>query len=341
MTTVRMMQADDVSAWDEFVVSHPEATFFHRAGWKTVLERAFSHRGHYLLAERNGEVTGVLPLARVRSRLFHDALISTPFCVYGGPVAADEAAREALIEAASAQARRLGVDYLELRERRPSRPDWAAKSLYVTFRRELAADHEANLKAVPRKQRAVIRKSLKAGLEARADGDLDAFYRVYSESLRNLGTPVFAKRYARMLLETFPEDTEILTVRRQGRPLSAVLSFYFRDEVLPYYGGGIPAARELKAYDLMYWDLMRRAVDRGIRVFDFGRSKRDTGSYAYKVHWGFEPQALHYEYDLVRLRQLPDLSPKNPKYERFIRLWQRLPLPLSRVLGPPLARSLG
>ena len=338
---VRMMSATDAPAWDAFVDAHPDATFFHRAGWSDVLERAFGHKTHYLLAEDEGKVRGVLPLARVRSRLFHDALISTPFCVYGGAVGQDEQALDALLQAGSALARELDVEYMELRQRRSSRPDWPSKSLYVTFRRELSADHDANLKAVPRKQRAVIRKGMAAGLDVRVDATTDDFYRAYSESVRNLGTPVFSQRYVRTLLEVFPEETEILTVRHQGQPVSSVLSFYFRDEVLPYYGGGTAAARDLKAYDLMYWELMQRSVERGVRVFDFGRSKRDTGSFSYKTHWGFEPEPLHYEYDLVRMRSMPDVSPKNPKYERFIRLWQRLPLPLSQLLGPPLARSLG
>ena len=338
---VRAMDGADVPAWDAFVNAHPEATFFHRAGWHTVLERAFGHKAHYLLAEDDGEVVGVLPLARVRSRLFHDALISTPFCVYGGAVARDEQTLDALLQAGSELARSLDVEYMELRQQRPTRPEWPAKSLYVTFRRELSADHDANLKAVPRKQRAVIRKGLAAGLDAQVDEDPADFYRAYSESVRNLGTPVFSRRYVRTLLDVFPEESEILTVRHQGQPVSSVLSFYFRDEVLPYYGGGTAAARDLKAYDLMYWELMRRAVDRGVRVFDFGRSKRETGSYSYKTHWGFEPEPLHYEYDLVRLQAMPDVSPVNPKYERFIRLWRRLPLPISQLLGPPLARSLG
>ena len=203
------------------------------------------------------------------------------------------------------------------------------------------ADHEINLKAVPRKQRAVIRKGLAANLGVDVDRSADDFYRTYSESVRNLGTPVFSRRYVRTLLDVFPKETEILTVRHQGQAVSSVLSFYFRDEVLPYYGGGTVAARDLKAYDLMYWELMRRAVDRGVRVFDFGRSKLETGSYSYKTHWGFEPEPLHYEYDLVRMQSMPDVSPKNPKYDRFIRLWRRLPLPVSQLLGPPLARSLG
>lgn len=338
---VRAMVAADAPAWDAFVDTHPEATFFHRSGWSAVLERSFGHKAHYLLAEEGGEVRGVLPLARVRSRLFHDALISTPFCVYGGALACNDQTLDALLGAGSELARKLDVEYMELRQRRSSRPDWPSKSLYVTFRRELSADHDANLKAVPRKQRAVIRKGLMAGLDVQVDESSDDFYQVYSESVRNLGTPVFSRRYVRTLLDVFPEESEILTVRHQGQPVSSVLSFYFRDEVLPYYGGGTAAARDLKAYDLMYWELMRRAAERGVRVFDFGRSKRDTGSYSYKTHWGFEPEPLHYEYDLVRMQSMPDVSPKNPKYERFIQLWRRLPLPVSRLLGPPLARSLG
>lgn len=338
---VRSMSDSDSDAWDAFVNVHPEATFFHRSGWRKVLERAFGHRTYYLLAEVNGKVVGVLPLARIHSRLFHDALISTPFCVYGGPIACDPYTRDALVDAASELARQLGVEYMELRQITSLERDWPAKSMYVTFRRELTEDHDFNLSAVPRKQRAVIRKAVAASLDVCVDESIDDFYHIYSESVRNLGTPVFSRRYVRTLLEVFPEETEILTVRHKGRPISSVLSFYFRDEVLPYYGGGTTAARDLKAYDLMYWELMRRAVDRGVRVFDFGRSKRDTGSFSYKIHWGFEPQPLHYEYELVRMQAMPDISPKNPKYEKFIKTWSRLPLSVSQLLGPMLARSLG
>ena len=338
---VHELEESDITRWDAFVDHHSDATFFHKAGWREVIEKAFGHRCYYLMAEDGNEVVGILPLARVHSRLFHDALISTPFCVYGGPVARDDSVLDALLDASGNLARKLGVQYVELRQLRSSRPEWPNKSLYVTFRRELSEDHDANMKAIPRKQRAVIRKGIEAGLDVRADTDGNDFYRAYSESVRNLGTPVFSRRYVRTLLQVFRTETEILTVRHGDIPVSSVLSFYFRDQVLPYYGGGTMAARDLKAYDLMYWELMRRAADRGVRLFDFGRSKRDTGSYSYKVHWGFEPEPLHYEYDLVKADDIPDVSPVNPKYERFIRLWRRLPLPVSQLLGPPLARSLG
>ena len=338
---VHELDAAAQSRWDAFVNACPEATFFHRAGWKQVLERAFGHRSFYLYAERDGGICGVLPLVQVRSLLFGNALVSTPFCVYGGTAAADEAACIALDQAAVELAQRLRVDYLELRNRRARHPDWPAKDLYATFRKPIDPDPERNLLAVPRKQRAMIRKGIDAGLQAQPEPDVERFYAAYSESMRNLGTPVFGLRYFRILHEVFADDCEVLTVNQGNRLVAGVLSFFFRDEVLPYYGGGTTQARALKGNDFMYWEVMRRACERGYRVFDYGRSKRGSGSYAFKKNWGFEPEPLHYECRLVRARTLPDLSPANPKYRLFIRRWSQLPLAVSRLAGPPIAKYLG
>ena len=338
---VRELRPGEEASWDAFVDAAPEATFCHRAGWKTVVERAFGHRCHYLLAEAGGRILGVLPLGHIKSLLFGNALISAPFCVYGGPAAIDERARDALINAACDLARELGVDYLELRNQRPLREDWPRKDLYVTFRKEIDPDPEKNLLAIPRKQRAMVRKGIKAGLRSEIDDDVERLFLAYSESVRNLGTPVFPKRYFRILKEVFGDDCNVLTVTHQGRLIASVMSFYFRDQVLPYYGGGTAEARALKGNDFMYWELMRHSCERGIRIFDYGRSKKDTGAYSFKKNWGFEPEPLYYEYFLVRAKQMPDVSPKNPKYRLFIELWSRLPLPVSRVLGPLIARNLG
>jgi FemAB-related protein (PEP-CTERM system-associated) len=211
----------------------------------------------------------------------------------------------------------------------------------VTFRKELAPTEEANFLAIPRKQRAMVRKGIDAGLRTEIDAGTERFYLAYAESVRNLGTPVFAHRYFRELRRAFGDDCEILTTLHGDKVAASVLSFYFRDEVLPYYHGGTAMAREYKANDFLYWELMRRACARGVRIFDYGRSKRDTGSFAFKEHWGFEPAPLQYQYYLVRAREVPNLSPTNPKYRMFIRAWQHLPLPVSRAVGPLLARSLG
>lgn len=338
---IKRLEASDNSRWDAFVAACPEATFFHKAGWVEVLRRAAGHSSHYLYAESQGEIQGVLPLAQVKSRLFGNALISTPFCVYGGIAAVSETARTALAGAARDLAWELGVDHLELRNVGPTEAGRPGKDIYVTFQKPLAADDERNLLAIPRKQRAAVRKSMAAGLHSVIDPTADRLFEVYAESVRNLGTPVFPKILFRALLEEFGEECEVLTVEHRGRPVSSVLSFYFRDQVLPYYGGGTRAARTLGANHYLYWELMRRAVHRRARRFDFGRSKRGTGSYHFKACWGFEPSPLHYRYELVKADAVPDLNPLNPKYRLFIAAWKRLPLPLSKLIGPWLSRNLG
>jgi FemAB-related protein (PEP-CTERM system-associated) len=338
---VRELDAANVERWDAFVMACPEATFFHRAGWAEVLRRAFGHDTHFLYAERNGVLCGVLPLGHIRSRLFGNTLISTPFCVLGGAVGDADACAD-LEKAAFELAHSLKVNVLELRHSQLRHPDWPAKrELYVNFRKTIDPDPEVNLKAIPRKQRAMVRKGIDAGLQGEIDQGIDRLFAAYSESVRNLGTPVFSRRYFATLKAVFGPDCEVLTVMHQGRTVASVMSFYFRDAVLPYYGGGTALARDLKGNDFLYWDLLRRACERGIRVFDYGRSKIGTGSYSFKKNWGFTPEPLHYEFQLVKAGRLPDVNPLNPKYRLFIEAWKRLPLPVSRWLGPLLARSLG
>ena len=342
VVTVRPLTAESRGRWDAFVAACPDATFFHRAGWAAVIEESFGHAAHHLMAERGGVVQGVLPLVHVRSRLFGNALVSMPFAVYGGPVASSPEALAALDRAALALAERLDVDHLEYRCRERLRPSWPCKDeLYATFVRPLARDPQANLSAIPRKQRAVVRKSLAAGLSAEIVEDPTGLWRIYAESVHRLGTPVFGRHYFAALKREFGSDCELLVVSAAGRPVSAVLSFYFRDTVLPYYAGGAAEARRLNAFDFMYWDVMRRAGEAGYGWFDFGRSKRGTGAFDFKRNWGFEPSALHYEYHLRRGGDLPNLSQANPKYRLFIELWRRLPLPVANAAGPWLARSLG
>lgn len=339
---IKQMRPSDYASWDAYIDRVPQGTFFHRSGWKRVIESSFGHRCYYLQAIRNGIIEGVLPLVHIDSRIFGKALISTGFCVYGGPIADNQDAMAGLNQAAVTVARQLRVDYLEYRQRSGREMDWPCNDVtYATFRRSLDADNERNFMAIPRKRRAVIRKALASNLECEVEKDVERFFRVYTESVRNLGTPVFAIDYFRYLLETFQSCSEILTVSYRGEPLSSVFSFYFRDEVLPYYGGGTRRARQFGANDLMYWELMRRSVYRGYRIFDFGRSKRGTGAFYYKKNWGFMPSSLYYEYYLPYNGNIPSVNPLNPKYRPFIALWRHLPLWLANRIGPMVARNLG
>ncbi|MCA1979529.1 MAG: FemAB family PEP-CTERM system-associated protein [Thiobacillus sp.] len=339
--TVRVLADADRARWDAYVAAHPDATFFHRAGWQRVIAQAFGHRTHFLLAERDDRIVGVLPLAEIKSRLFGHSLGALPFCAYGGIVADDAVAYRALDEAAQALATRLGVGALEYRNQTAQHPDWPTKDLYVTFKKAILPEVEANLNAIPRKQRAMVRKGIKAGLVGEIDAGTERFFHAYSASVHRLGTPVFSRKYFRLLKDEFGDDCEVLTIVLDGDIIASVMSFYFRDEVLPYYGGGVEAARAVAGNDFMYWDLMRRACERGLRVFDFGRSKRGTGSFDFKKNWGFEPTPLYYEYFLVRDSAVPEINPLNPKYRLFIQAWKKMPLALANAIGPHIVRNLG
>ena len=329
--------------WDAFVAACPQATFFHRAGWQRVIERSFGHRTHFLYAEEDGAITGVLPLVHIKHPLFGNSLSAAAFCVYGGPATTTGAAAQALDAAAAKLAAETNVDHLEYRQMRAgARPGFVEKAdLYVTFRKRIDPDVENNMLAVPRKQRARWRKGIKAELVSEIDADVVRLHRVYAESVRNLGTPVFSRKYFANLKQEFGEDCEILMVTHRSEPVAGVMNFYFRDEVLPYYGGGTAAARPLAANDFMYWEVMRRACERGCRLFDFGRSKRGTGSFDFKKNWGFEPEPLHYQYLMRRGDKLPDLNPLNPKFRLLIATWKRLPLPVANAIGPHIVSYLG
>jgi FemAB-related protein (PEP-CTERM system-associated) len=340
----RLRALDEASeaAWDDFVAGAPGSTFFHRALWSRVIEAAFRHRSHYVFAEQDGAIVGVLPLVHLKTMLLGNTLISTPFCVYGGTLAVERQAAEALENHAECLRQRLGASAIEMRDRQPVDCDWLMRSdLYVTFRKPIAGDDESNLKAIPRKQRAMVRKGIQNRLVAVSNSDVAALHRVYAESVRNLGTPVYSRRYFSILMEAFPDCSDIVTVLDEDRPIASVLNFYFHDEVLPYYGGGTSQARRRAGNDFMYWEVMRRAVARGCRVFDFGRSKQGTGAFAFKHNWGFAPEPLHYRYRLAPGAAIPDRNPLNPKYRLLIAAWKRLPLTLANLLGPPIVRGLG
>ena len=342
---VKLLSPEHAARWDAFVRACPQATFFHLSAWQEIVRTVFRHRTYFLFAERDGHIIAVLPLAEVKSRLFGHALTSLPFCVYGGIAAAADAGEEALalLEAeADSLARQLGVQHLEYRNLQARHADWPRQELYVTFRKAILPEPEANMLAIPRKQRAMVRKGIKNELVSHIDPNVDRFFALYADNVLRHGTPALPKKFFQRLKEAFGDDCEVLTVTDPaGRTLSSVLSFYFRDEVLPYYAGDDLAARDLAANDFKYWELMRRACERGCKVFDYGRSKIGTGPYSFKKNWGFEPQPLSYEYRLYKRDSVPQNNPMNPKYRAFIALWKRLPLGVANAIGPHIVRNLG
>jgi len=339
---IKLLKAEDVQRWNDFVFQQPASTFFHRAEWKEVLERTYGHPMYFYYAEDAQGIKGVLPLGQVKSKIFGNSLISLPFFVYGGIIAKNDAAFDFLTAKATVLAKELNVDYLELRTIKQQHNDWVVKNdVYARFRKEIDPDIEKNMTNIPRKQRAVVRKGIKAGLNSEWDEDIDRFYESYAYSLHGLGTPVFPRKLFHILKEVFKQDCDVLSIYKDDQLVSSLMNFYFRDEVLPYYAGASVLARKYRAHDFMYWELMRRSCERGIKWFDYGRSKVGTGPYSFKKNWGFEPESLHYEYYLVNADEIPNISPTNPKYSMFINAWKKMPFWTTKVIGPHIVKYLG
>jgi FemAB-related protein (PEP-CTERM system-associated) len=334
------LEAQERGAWDAFVLGSGQGSFFHLSGWRNIFRKSFGFKTHFLVAKQGGQIRGLLPMVEQKSLLFGHGLLAAPFCAEGGPIG-DETACEELSRAAQKLMSGRGARYLEFRSRKAERPGWQAKrQQYATFARALFPQDSDNLKAIPRKQRAVVRKAMEGALSASVDSHPDRLYPIYARSVHNLGTPVFAKSYFRQLFQEFPDRCDVVVISAGHEPVSAVLNFYFRDTVLPYYGGGLPSARKNGANDLMYWEVMRHAAARGCSRFDFGRSKAGSGAFAFKKNWGFDPDWLEYEYYLADGARLPDNNAASPRYKLMVDSWKKLPNPVADWLGPLLMPHL-
>lgn len=339
--TAGLCGCEEEGMWDDFVLSHPNGSPFHLTAWKKSIEETYHYQPVYIVAREGKTIRGVLPLFLVRNFLVKRALISSPFAVYGGVLADCEGARSAIKERLISLARELRVQYVELRNIVPEQClGFERVSRYVTFTQELRGEEPAILESIPRKTRRMVRKSLENDYSVhQTTGWSESFFELYTRNLRRLGTPAFSRKHFARLLANFQSMVDIREIALNGRPAAAVLSFYFSDQVLPYYGASDPAAHAASPNNFMYFDLMRWAAQNGYRTFDFGRSRKQaSGSYDFKAHWGMVERELPYEFLLVRRKELPQYNPGNSRFGFFLKMWQRLPLPVTRMLGPSVVR---
>jgi hypothetical protein len=331
-----------------------------------IIEECFRHKPLYIMAERDDGISGILPMFEIKSRFLGHALVSLPFVVYGGICSIDAESTEKLLKTAATLGRIMGVDYVELRNQdhvlshcdygtdsasrsligqnksyANNREIWHTKDLYVTFFRDISPDIESNFNALPRKQRRMIRQGMKAAFTTKIGGKeyLDIFYKLYALNKRNLGTPVFPIHFFRRIMDKFPQ-TLILSVWKNNVMVAGVMSFAFKDRLMPYFSGALRKYYRYAVNDFMYWELMRYGCEKNYKVFDFGRSKKGTGSYDFKRHWGFNPKSLPYAFHLVKQEKMPDLSPLNPKFSTTIAVWKKLPLQVANWLGPKIVRNI-
>lgn len=339
-------QAQHAAQIEAFVAAHPEATPFHRPAWLAAVARASGHKPLVLALQHGSDLVAILPLLEVHSPFFGGVLVSSGFGVGGGVLATKSALAEDLFAFAEAEALRRSCPAIELRggPLPEGRSGWQVRlNSHFGFAAALAADDEAQLLWVPRKQRAEVRKGRSQDLAITVGStaaDREAHYRVYSESVRNLGTPVFPKRLFSEVLDAFGDEADILTVWHQGSPVASVLSLYHRATVMPYWGGGTRAARRLRANDRMYFELMLHARRRGCARFDFGRSKANSGAADFKKNWGFTASPLGYASWTAPGARARDADPTSQRHAARIALWKKLPLPVANLFGPIIAKGL-
>ncbi len=342
MTTLRIERLARYPdpAWNAYVDGHPLGSVFHLSEWACVYAGLRWVEPHFLLARHEGAIVGLMPLARVCWQPRASALVAAPYCVEAGAIADDEDTRAALENAALACAHELEVAHLEIRQIGTPNPDWGCYEGFAGFGRALADNDESNLAAVPRKQRAVIRKAEAGDLAVDETLGLDEFYPLYATSVRDLGTPAYPRLLFELLARAFGSRLGFFGVRDAGGPVVAVMSFYYKGRVMPYYAGGLPRARAAKAYDFLYWRLMCEAVQRGCDFFDFGRSIVGSGAWSYKKNWGFAPRTMCYQFVPVNAAAATPLDPDTPFNHAARRAWSHLPLAIANRLGPWLARRL-
>jgi len=332
----------DRDACDRFVRAHARGSPFHLSQWLALVGEFHRHVPRHLVAEQEGEICGFLPLFAVRSPLLGRALISVPYAVYGGILADGDATVRALSNAAVEWTDRQDFDFLELRQIEPVAPDLPHSELYVTFVRDLPEDEEECLAMIPRKSRATVRQARdRHGMEFVEGPELiPDFYRLFVRNKRSLGSPVFSLRWFERILASYGDQVLVHGVRHRGQVVAGVLSFVFRDMLMPYYSGSDPDCERLGSMNFMYWNLMRAGVRQGLKRYDFGRSRAGTGAARFKQNMGFEPTPLTYQFYLRGGREIPSVSPSNPRYERILRLWSMTPLWVVKLLGPRLMRYL-
>lgn len=344
MALISVLGPGDVDAekrWDTYVGGHPTASGYQTTGWRRVIARVYGYPGHYLYAEQDGQVVGVLPLAHIRTLVTGNVLVSLPFTTYGGISADSPAVAGELLEAATGLARRLGARRLELRHVEQAPVELPSKTHRVTMWLDLPPSEDALWKAFRTELRTDIRRRLKDGLEVRVGGreEVESFYRVFVANMRDLGTPPYAKAFFSTILAEWPGSSWVATCYHRGAPVASGFLLGFRGTLEIPWASSLASAKRLRPNMLLYWECLRHAIGQGFTRFDFGRSAPGGGTFDFKRQWGARAVPLYWQYWLARPGDaVPSRDPGDPRFALAIRAWQRLPLAVTRVLGPRLVR---
>lgn len=340
---VRAAGSKDIFEINRFIDESDTSSLYHDYRWTSVVEKSFGHKSYYLISEdSNGRIAGTIPMVQLKSLLFGNFLVSMPYFNYGGVCADNTVIRDLLIEEAIRKAKDLGASHIELRQELPLNNGFPVKASKVSMRLGLPKSEADLWTSLSSKLRSQIRKPQKEGMTVRISRheELGNFYRIFSVNMRDLGTPVYPKLFFGNILDYFPENSWICTVSAGKTPVASGFLLGFKEKLEIPWASSIREYNRLGPNMLLYWSCLEFACNRGFRVFDFGRSTIDGGTYRFKEQWGASPVPLYWHYWMRGEIPIPDLTPRNPKYQLAINLWKKLPLPITRYLGPLIVKNL-
>lgn len=336
------LNPNDENAWDDYVSHHPQGSIYHLSTWRHLIKNQFGHTGYYYLAKQDNAIQGVLPVIRLKSRLFGDYYVSVPYFNYGGALANSDAVTQQLMQHVSTVAKQQGGSHIEFRDTCELTGDWGVRTDKVTMILDLPATTDELWKAIGSKLRAQIRRPQREQVSVQ-HGHLDLlddYYRVFAHNMRDLGTPVYSKRFFKTILQTFSDNAHIICVYHQGQPAAAGFLLGYKHRLEIPWASSLREFNRISVNMLLYWEVLSYAIEQGYQQFDFGRSSIDAGTYRFKKQWGAKPMQLYWHYWLCEGGEVPQLNPNNPKYKMAIKLWQKLPVWLANRLGPPIVKNL-
>lgn len=371
---VKLYTEADKVTWDEYVLNHPDSTLYHLSGWGNVISQAYCHKTYYLMAEDSSKgksnttqnskfktqnhstsVAGVLPLVHLKHFFFGNSLISIPFFDLGGVLADNKEAEKALINEAVKLGNNFKVDNIELRHQKPinclntdSLPSalcslrCATKSHKVRMLLELPESSDMLMKSFKSKLRSQIKKPIKEGLKAKMGGIelLDEFYEIFLVNMRDLGSPVHSKKLLYNVLNEFSDSAKIFIVEKDNKPLAGSIAVGFKSVLENPWSSSLREYSRLSPNMLIYWSMLEYASDNNFSYFDFGRSSPDEGTYKFKVQWGSQPEPLNWQFIFYNNKSEIDIS-DNSKMQKAVQYWQKLPVSMTRIIGPMIRKHIG
>lgn len=335
--------SEQLAQWDRYVENHPEGCIYHLSAWQALIKKQFGHNSFYLLSKDNDKnINGVLPVVQLKSLLFGNYMVSVPYFNYGGVLAEDKTIATELMLQAGELAKNNAASHVEFRDTQSYEGDWGLREDKVVMLLDLPTESETLWKDIGTKVRAQVKRPQREPVSSKHGGLdlLDDFYQVFAQNMRDLGTPVYSKQFFKAILETFPKNAHIVCIYHNDKPAAAGFLIGYKNRMEIPWASALREFNKISVNMFLYWEVLKFSIEQGYQQFDFGRSTVNAGTYRFKKQWGAKPKQLFWHYWLSEGSDVPKMNPDNPKYKLVINTWQKLPVWLTKIIGPHIVKNL-